>query len=180
MSGPSMIPRAEDAQSDQLNGIDVQELRDYVASVADDPSLANREPVAVGRWLGGERAEVSVSMGEASMFIGGDNEPSAMQMVLASLVACDIDVVANRASLLGVEIESLTVEASGHFDIRRYLGLDARQGPGYDRIAYVIRLKTRGATPEQLAELRRACEQGSPVGDTLERRVTLSLNFEGS
>jgi uncharacterized OsmC-like protein len=101
-------------------------------------------------------------------------------LALASLAACDIDLVVSRAALLGVEIESLTVEATGHFNVRRYLGLDSDVGPGYERIAYTVRLKTRGGAADQLAELRRACEQASPVGDTLERHVSLNLRFEAS
>ena len=163
-----------------VNGIDVDELREFVASVERDPAVADRDPVVVARWAGGERAEVVFPSGEAPVFIGGDGEPSAMKMVLASLAACDVDLVANRAALLGVEIESLTVEATGHFNVRRYLGLDATAGSGYDRIAYTVRLKTRGGTPDQLAELRRACERASPVGDTLQRNVALSLRFDAS
>lgn len=53
-------------------------------------------------------------------------------------------------------------------------------GLGYDRVAYTIRLKSRGGTRGQLAERRRACEEASPVGDTLRRPVTLSLRFEAS
>jgi uncharacterized OsmC-like protein len=164
----------------QLNGIDVDELREFVGSVERDPAVADRDPVVVARWVGGERAEVAFASGEAPVFMGGDGEPSAMKMVLASLAACDVDLVANRAALLGVEIESLTVEATGHFNVRRYLGLDAASGPGYDRIEYTVRLKTRGATSGQLAELRQACEQASPVGDTLKRQVAISLRFDAS
>ena len=114
---------------ERLNGIDVDELRDYVATVAQDPMEADRDPVVVARWVGAERAEVTLPSGEAPVFFGGDGD----------------DLVANRASLLGVKIESLTVEATGHFNVLRYLGLDAPDGPGYDRIAYTVRLKTRGA-----------------------------------
>ena len=149
---------------ERLNGIDVDELRDYVATVAQDPMEADRDPAVVARWVGAERAEVTLPSGEAPVFFGGDGD----------------DLVANRASLLGGKIESLTVEATGHFNVLRYLGLDAPDGPGYDRIAYTVRLKTRGATSEQLAELRRACEEASPVGDTLRRSVALSLEFDGS
>jgi len=60
-------------------------------------------------------------------------------------------------------------------NVVRYLGLDGPEGPGYDQIAYTVRLKTAGATSDQLAELRRACERASPVGDTLRRSVALSL-----
>jgi uncharacterized OsmC-like protein len=161
----------------QLNGIDVDELREYVASAARDTAVADRDPVVIARWVGGDRAEVTFQSGEASVLVGGDG-PSAMKLVLASLAACDVDLVLTRAALLGVEVESLTVEAVGHFNVRRYLGLDTADGPGYDRIAYTVRLKTTGATPGQLAELRRACEQASPVGDTLQRRVALDVRFD--
>lgn len=164
----------------QLNGIDVQQLRSYVAAIAQDPTAADRDPVVVARWVGAGRAEVTSPSGGSSVFIGGDDEPNSMKMLLMSLAACEVDLIANRASLLGVEIDSLTVEAIGHFNVQRYLGLDAPHGPGYERVAYTVRLKTRGASREQLAELRRACEQASPVGDTLQRSVVLNLSFEGS
>jgi uncharacterized OsmC-like protein len=162
----------------RLNGIDVDELRDYVATVAQDPTKAGHDPAVVGRWVGGERAEVSFASGAAPIFIGGDGEQSAMKLLLASLAACDVDLVANRAALLGIEIEELSVAVSGHFNVRRYLGPDAPQGSGYERVTYVVRLKAKGATPDQLAQLRRACEEDSPVADTLRRGAALSFAFE--
>jgi uncharacterized OsmC-like protein len=114
------------------------------------------------------------------VFIGGDDQPSAMKMLLMSLAACDVDLIANRASLLGLEIDSLTVEATGHFNVQRYLGLNAPHGLGYERVAYTVRPKTRGGSREQLAELQRWCEQASPVGDTMQRNVVLDLRFEAS
>lgn len=165
---------------DQLNGIDVSQLGGYVATVAQNAAVADRDPVVVARWVGADRAEVSSPTGGPTVLIGGDEQPSAMRMLLMSLAACDVDLIANRASLLGIEIDSLTVEATGHFNVQRYLGLEASHGPGYQRVAYTVRLKTKGATSEQLAELRRACEQASPVGDTLQRSVELSLMFEAS
>jgi hypothetical protein len=72
-----------------------------------------------------------------------------MNMLLRSMAACDVDLIANRASLLGVEIESLSVEARGHFNVQR-------------------------------SQLRRACEEASPVDETLQRSVPLSLELEDS
>lgn len=163
---------------EQLNGIDVDALRHLVAMVEKDAGVADRDPVVVAHWVGGERAEVTLPSGGPSVFVGGDNEPSAMKLLLMSLVACDVDLIANRASLLGIEIESLMVEASGHFNVQRYLGVDAEQGPGYQRVAYRVRLQTKGASSAQIAELRTSCEGGSPVGDTLGRSVPLTLDFE--
>jgi uncharacterized OsmC-like protein len=164
----------------QLNGVDLDDSRAYITAVIQDPSKADRDPAVLARWVGADRAEVSFASGAGAIYVGGTGEPSAMTVLLAALAACDVDLVANRAAMLGVEIEELSVATSGHFNVRRYLGLEAPQGPGYQRIAYVVRLKARAATSEQLAALRRACERDSPVGDTLREGVTLSFEFEPS
>jgi len=163
-----------------INGIEVDGLRAYIDSVAADATHADRHPVVVARWVGGTRAEVTSSLGGPPVYMGGDDDPSAMGMLLRTLAACDIEVVANTASLLGIEIEDLSIEASGYFNIKRYLGLEADHGPGYQRVAYTIRLKTRGASEEQLAAIREACLEKSPVGDTLERRVLVTMEFDAA
>lgn len=161
-----------------LNGIDTDRLRDYVTRATADPSVADRDPVVIARWMGANEAEVRFPT-EHPIVVGGDH-PSAMRLVLAALAACDIEVVATHATLLGVEIDSLTIEASGHFNVSRLVGIDADEAPGYQRIGYTVRLKTRGATPEQLAALERACEHASPLGDTMQRSVPLTLRFDAS
>lgn len=163
----------------QINGMDVGELQGILAAVTEDPTKADRNPVVIARWVGGDRAEVTMASGGASVFIGGDDAPGAMRMLLMCLAACDVDVIASRASLRGIEIESLSVEATGQFIVQRYLGLDTPVAPGYEHIGYTVNLRTRGATPEQLNELRVACEADSPVGDSLKRRVEVTLDFRG-
>lgn len=164
----------------RINGIDVGELREYIESCRLDGTLADRNPTVVARWVGGSRAEVTSSLGGAPVYMGGPEDPSALGMLLRSLAACDVEVVAHKAALLGVEIVDLAVEANGYANVGRYLGLGTNAGPGYQRIAYTIRLKTKGATPDQLEEIRQACLRGSPVGDTLERAVSVQLEFEVS
>lgn len=163
-----------------INGIDVTELREYIESCRLDPARADRNPVVVARWVGGSRAEVTSSLGGPPVYMGGPDDPSALGMLLRTLAACDVEIVATKAALLGVEIEDLSIEARGYANVGPYLGLEAEVGPGYQRISYTIRLKTKGATPEQLEQIRRACEEGSPVGDTLQRAVPLTLELEAS
>jgi len=161
----------------RINGVDVEHLSAYIESVAADESRADRDPVVVARWLGGTRAEV-VSAGGSPVYMGGDDDPSAMGMLLRTLAACDVEVVANKAALLGVEIVELSIEVSGHFNVKRYLGLESNNGPGYERVAYRVRLRTKDATDEQIAEIMRACENGSPVADTLRRSVRVEAAFD--
>jgi uncharacterized OsmC-like protein len=161
----------------ELNGMDPDALRTLVAKVNHDRTRADRDPIVTARWTGGDTSEVTFASGETPVrFVDGG--PSAMKMLLATLVACDVDLVSTRATLLGVEIESLSVQATGHFNVARYLGVEPAVGPGYERIASRVILRTRNATPSQLDELQRACEDASPVSDTLRRGPRLSLEFE--
>lgn len=162
----------------KLNGMDIGELREFRAAVEKDSAKADRTPVVVARWLGGSRSEVTSLADGATAFIGGDGELNSMRMLLGTLAACDVDLVVTRAALMGLELESLEVEATGHFNVQRYIGVDGSITPGYDRVSYTVRVVAKDATPEQLAELRRACEEASPVGGTLQRQVALSIDFQ--
>ena len=164
----------------RLNGIDPSELRDYIDSCVRDPSRADRDPVVVGSWVGGTRAEVTSSLGGPPVYMGGPDDLGAMGMLLRTLAACDIEVIANKSTLLGVEIVDLSIEVRGHANVSRYLGIEAQVGPGYQRVEYTVKLKTNNASDEQLEQIRLACVTGSPVGDTLERSIPLTLNFEAS
>lgn len=158
-----------------LNGMNVPELRNYIAAVKADSSVAERNPTIVARWGGGSRAQVRYEA--QTLDIGGEGEPSAMVLLLASLAACDVEVVATTATLLGLEIEDLEVEATGHFNVQRLLGLDEGPDPGYDRIGYTIRVRAPRATEEQVDALKTMCERSSPVGDTLTSRIPLTLEI---
>ena len=82
-----------------------------------------------------------------------------------------------HASFLGIKIESLSVEVTGHFNVRSYLGLEGAPGPGYDSISYTVRLSAPNITPEQVAQLRERCDRSSPVGDSMARVIPLKLEF---
>ncbi len=158
-----------------MNGINVREMEEYIQGCARDPSQAERNPVVVAKWVGGSQAHVD--FGKSSVYIGGDDDPSAMKMFLACLAACDVEVVATHASLMGLRIEDLEIEAKGHFTVRRFLGLEGPP-PGYDRLSYTVRLRAPGATEEQIAKLKEMCERGSPVGDSFARSTPPSLHLE--
>jgi hypothetical protein len=81
------------------------------------------------------------------------------------------------ATMIGLEVNSLRVEASGHFNVQSYIGLEDKPGAGYDQISYKVVLDAPEATPEQIAYLTERCERSSPVGDTLARKVAMTLEF---
>ena len=159
-----------------INGMDIEELRAYQAEVLKDHYQAERNPTLVANWVGGSRARVQKD--GIVTHIGGDSELDAMQTLLACLVACDVEVIVMHAAFKGLEIKSLSIEATGHFNIARFMGAEGAPGPGYDRISYKVRINAPGATPEQIAYLQKVCEHTSPVGDSLAKAIPLKLEFE--
>ena len=55
------------------------------------------------------------------LLVGSSETGQATRPARASqrVATCDVDVLASRAALLGIEIENLTVEGRGHFIVRR-------------------------------------------------------------
>lgn len=165
-------------QVTEVNGVNVTELLEFKNICRSNPAKADRQPMVVAHWVGGSRSRVEFQ--DKAVHIGGDDELNPMQMLLATLAACDVDLVAMHASLLGLKIESLSVEAKGHFNVQAYLGLEGTPGSGYDAISYTVRLSVPGAAPEQMSHLHERCERSSPVGDSLTRAIPLNLEFESN
>lgn len=162
----------------EVNGVNVSRMLEFKRMCGEDPTKADHNPTLIGHWIGGSRSRVEFK--DKVLHVGGPGNFDAMQMLLASLAACDIDLIAVHAAFLGLRIESLSVEVSGHFNLRAYLGLPASSGSGYDSIAYTIRASIPDATPENIAYLRERCERSSPVGDSLARAIPVKLEFTAS
>ena len=162
-----------------LNGMDVDELKSYVDSIRQDRSVADRNPVVSAHWEDKSRARVEAD-GRKSFYLGGDDDFSAMQAILGALAACDVEVVATHATLVGLEIRNLRVEATGNFNVASLLGVDSPTDAAYEQMSYKVILDAPGATAGQLEALRRACEESSPVGDSLRKAIPLKFELLNS
>lgn len=156
-------------------GIEVEPLLAFKDKVLEDHTKADRFPTAVAEWVGGDQSKIK--MDGIETYLGGDEYLNPMKMMLACLAACDVDLIAMHASFLGVKIEHLSVEATGHFNVRSYLGFEGAPGSGYDAISYTVRITAPDATQEQIDYLIERCERSSPVGDSLSRPIPLKLDF---
>ena len=162
-------------QTSEINGINVAKMAEFKRVCGEDPTKADHNPTLVGHWVGGSRSRIEFR--DKVLNVGGPGNFDAMQLLLASLAACDIDLVAVHAAFLGLKIESLSVEVTGHFNLQAYLGLPAATGSGYDSVSYIVRASIPGATSAQIASLRERCERSSPVADSLARAIPVKLEF---
>lgn len=165
-------------QIPEINGVNVTKMIAFKELVMKDSAKGDNNPSVTAHWVGGSRSRVE--MKDKVVHIGGHGEFNSMQMLLATLAACDIDLMAVHASFLGLKIESLSVEASGHFNLQSYLGLENSPSSAYDTISYTVRLSVPGATEEQISYLRERCERSSPVRDSLARAIPMKLEFSAN
>lgn len=161
-----------------INGVDVDRMKQMQEQVKKDSTVADREPKMTAHWLGGSASRIE--FGDVSSYIGGDGNLNAMQTLLAALAACDVDLVAMHAALIGLPIDKLSIEISGHFNTQAYFGVENAPGSGYDRIAYTVHLKAPKATPQQIKYLKERCERSSPVGDSLGKPIPLTLKIKSA
>ena len=162
----------------EINGVNVAKMLEFKGHVMKDSAKGDHNPSLVAHWVGGTRSRIELK--DKVAHIGGHGEFNSMQMLLATLAACDVDLIAIHASFLGLRIESLSVEATGHFNLQSYLGLEDAPASAYDAISYVVNLSVPSATLEQIAYLRKRCERSSPVRDSLARTIPLKLEFKAN
>lgn len=164
------------SQITEINGVNVTKKLEFKSLVMKDPGKADNNNTLVAHWVGGSRSRVELK--DKVVYLGGPGEFDAMQMLLATLAACDVDLMALHASFLGLKIESLSVEVVGHFNVQSYLGLEGAPASAYDAISYIVRVSIPSATPNQIAYLRERCERSSPVRDSLARSIPLKFEFK--
>ena len=160
----------------QLNGIDVAARRQEQEQARRNPAMFDQHARLTAHWVGGTRARVE--MDGLITYMGGNGEPDAMQGLLAALAACETEVIALHAALLGIPLEQVSVEAEGSFNIAAYLGVEDAPGSGYQTIRLVARLRAPDANPEQISRLCHQVEHSSPVGDSLVRAVSVDVALE--
>jgi uncharacterized OsmC-like protein len=156
-------------------GIEVEPLLAFRDSVKLDPTKADRNLTLTAEWVGGDQSRIKFR--DIETYLGGKGHLNPMQMFLACLAACDVDMITMHASFLGLKVESLSVEVSGHYNFQSYLGVEGTPGSGYDRIAYTVRINAPDATREQIHYLIERCEKSSPVGDSFTRAIPMKLEF---
>lgn len=102
---------------------------------------------------------------------GTDLGMNPVELVLASLGACQTIAAQVYAKKFGIAYDELHVEVEGDLDLDGFLDKgDVR--PGFTEIRYTVHLKT-DAPAEQVAQFLAFVETHCPVGDTLAHGVNV-------
>ena len=172
-----------------VNGLDLQALGEVVEAIQNDASKAIVGFDVVTRWKGQTRSETTVTgftlagervernhkivADEPYELLGADSAPNPQELLMAAFNACIMVGYVAGASLKGINLDTLEIKTRGELDLRGFLGLSDDVPPGYEAIAYEVRIKGDG-TPEQFEEIHQTVMKTSPNYFNISRPIRVN------
>lgn len=175
----------------QVNGIDLDVLKQTISAVQQDPELARCRFQATNRWQEGTRnlgrvgsyhaakqdhehgQTFETAADEPPLLAGGDTAPNPVEHLLTALASCLTTSIVAHAAVRGIDIQELESHIEGDIDLRGFFGLSEDVPKGYQQLRAKFRVRS-DAEPEQLRKLA----QFSPVFNTLMNGVDVALDIE--
>lgn len=157
----------------------IQAASDYLTAHPEE--ARSTDSAAVARLVDGLVVRVTGPSGETITTdmvrsVGGTaSAPSPGWLLRAAESSCVVTLVAMRAAMLGITLDSVEVTVDSESDDRGLLGIDEEvpSGPLSGRVA--VRLAARDVDPATLDEIARWAVKHCPVCDAIERAVPISV-----
>lgn len=171
-----------------INGVDTGALRDAIQAIKADSTQGKTTWGAHTRWLRGFQSETSISgwtiagerkphaftirIDEPRELCGNDEYANPQEFLMAATNACMLNTFVAVCSMLGVTLESASIECEGDIDLRGFLGIDARVPAGYESIRYRLRVRGDG-TRAQFEKAHQAMMATSPNFYNMTREIRM-------
>ena len=181
-----------DTVKNRANGLDLAALGAVVEAIENDPSQALVGFDVTTRWTGQTRSETTVEgytmageritrthkivADEPCELLGGDSAPNPQELLMAAFNACITVGYVAGASLKGIALDSLEIKTRGELDLRGFLGLSDEVAPGYESIAYEVKIKGDG-TPDQFEEIHQTVLKTSPNYFNISRPIRVDATL---
>jgi uncharacterized OsmC-like protein len=126
-----------------------------------------------------DAADVDWNSGAHPGVGGAGDVPCSGDLLLGALAACQEITIRMVAAAMGLELESLEVEASGEMDLRGTLGMDREIPVGLQRIRCETRVSVKDdGRPERAKRLLENAERYCVVLNTLRNGVPVESEFK--
>lgn len=187
-----MYDQVNNSEHQILNGIDATAYDETIEAVREDQRLALFEFRASNAWqtgginrstikgyygageingAGDRRFELTAD--EPPVLFGTDTAPTPVEILLHALAACLTNTIVYKATMRGIEIESITSEFCGDLDVLRFLEIASDGRFGFRSIRGKFRVRAN-ATESQIQELLAF----SPVLDMVQNGTPVILSVE--
>lgn len=180
------------------NGVNLANVQGLIEAIKGTPALANVTFKANSKWLGGTKAETTVTdlmaggqniarpgrsfkivSDEPPQLGGTDTAPSPVELLAAGLCGCLTAGIATNAALFGADLSKIEVSVEVDFDINGVLGLKKDSPNGATNLRYKVKLAGTGGT-DKLTKAKQIIDRKSPVKNTIEMplKITSDLIIE--
>ena len=179
-------------RASDINGINLEALGKLVAEIKNDPAKGFARFKVASSWTGQTQSEThiqsyfmngeeiyrgfAVKSDEPKELLGQNSAPNPQELLMAAFNACITVGYVATASVMGVELEAVEIQTEGELDLRGFLGLDANVKPGYDSIAYTVRMKGKGSA-DQFRAIHENVLKTSPNYFNISKPVTVNARL---
>lgn len=176
----------------QINGVDVDALKQCVKDVAADPAKGKVKFAVGTAWTGGTKSttkvdgyeiggqsvdrQFNICIDEPHELLGSNTCPNPQEYLMAAFNACMLVGYVAGASVQGIELESVEIDTEGELDLRGFLGIDPDVKPGYDEIHYTVRIKGNG-TQQQFEDIHKTVIATSPNRFNIANPIQLTADL---
>jgi len=166
-----MSTTTTETQTAPKNGELKKAFTDLVGALRSDPKSANLTVSVSSKLTDGLVANVKardfeITVDEPPTLGGTDTGPNPVEYVLAGLASCQQIAIKAHATVLGIDVQEVTVEAEGDLDLQGFLGLsDAR--PGFTNVTFTSTIKTNETSEAKLKKLEKFAAANCPVLDII-------------
>lgn len=169
-----------------VNNVNVDKLKETVASMQKDLSKAKKTNKVEGEWSlsnGAQfKAEVSFENGKVTFeadqpsFLGGGGlAPGPMIYCLYGSASCYVATFATMAAMEGIELKKLKVIAESNIDFSKVFGLS--ENPIAEKVKFTLIVET-DAPKEKIRQLEEMSRQRCPAVYCLTNPIPLETELK--
>jgi uncharacterized OsmC-like protein len=179
------------------SGVNAQVLGTVIETIKNKPEMAKVTFQVQTQWqngdgfkitstgknfqIGGQTIERQESYTLASDYpdeMGGMSKgPTVCEMCMASIGSCISQTIVAYATMMGVQLDSISIQTEGDVDIRGFMGVSEKVRPGAQEFRMDIHLESKTASKEQLEKLYELGNRFSPAIDTLTHGTTIKTTY---
>ena len=171
-----------------LNNLNIAGLSEFANEVKDSPNEGKAKYGIELNWVSGTKSVVKTknmhlgnhklvrnfefNIDEPGQLLGINSFPNPQEYLLGGLAGCMAVTFIAGASLMGIRLDSLTLEIDGELDLKGFLGISEEEHVGFPELKYTFNVKGEG-TAEQYAQLLERVKRHSPNYSTVVYEVKM-------
>ena len=153
-------------------------LLNLIKVIQDDPENANATFRAKSKLERGFLAKIQTRnfkfVSDEPTELGGTDEgPNPVEYVLGAFAACQEIVIKAYATVLDIDLKSVSVEAEGNLDLHGFLNL-SEQRAGFTSLNYKTTIETNEKDKDKLQLLEELSVTRCPVLDIIQNPVDVT------